>query len=383
MGLLTKLKRLTVRRLCGRPVHPSQILTPNPAQSADDSAGSKKRIRPAKISIVTDMIIKPKRKPSPMKTLRSLPTELLIQIATLLAPIDRASLAFTSSWLHGIFGNATKLNQYDRWQLLIRFEGDNIWPSEILCEICQKFHVPRKSRQRFTEKEGRRTCIRNGALYLQQYSISPYLSREIHFDVMAAISRSHHFTPTAPLPGEPSVEFVARYDHPENELAIRLQQSIHFSKTQEFDLPGEELHECVWTHKGDCWVNCQARSRLDSVLEGRIWSCGACSTDYAVNIIRSERSCANYIVMTSWKDVGSCIRRDDPRWKEHMEFGIYAGHKREEFGTIAGQIDKLTKGLGNEVYFFPRISKKKLREIFVVEGGCEEKMIIRSMEVDS
>ncbi|EGU78053.1 hypothetical protein FOPG_09248 [Fusarium oxysporum f. sp. conglutinans race 2 54008] len=462
MDLLDKLKSLTVRKPHGKSIPPSQMLIPKPVQSGHGSESSKKRVRPAHIPVaVIDIIIMTKPNSSPLKTLQSLPTELLIQIATLLAPIDRASLAFTSSWLHGLFGNATKLNGFDRWKLLKRLEQSNMWPSEILCEICQKFHEPRKSRRTFTQKEGQRACIRNGASHLQRLSISPYLSREIHFDVMAAISRSHHFTPKALLPGEPSVQFVAPYVNDEDELVIRLQQTVHFShqghvliksqrilfpgrdagreankiiqgtgtlhrvlqetselgticgharwadiypfitrpdeqfgwhqgqwsfrhsSLQEFDLPGEELQECLWTHKGDCWVNCQARARLDSALEGRIWSCGGCSTDYAVNIIRSESSCANYIVMTSWKDVGTCIRRDDPLWKEHMSYGVHAGHKREEFGKIAGEIEKLTKGPGRQVYYFPRISKKRLREMFINEGGCEEKMITRDVEVDS
>jgi hypothetical protein len=408
---------------------------------------------------VVHMISKPKSKSTPLKTLQSLPTELLIKVATLLAPIDRASLAFTSSWLHSIFGNALKLNQLDRWTFLRRLEDNNMWPSEVLCEICQKFHEPRKSR-RFTPKEGQRACIGNGSLALQRMVMSPYLSREIHFDVMAAISRSHHFTPDLPLPGEPSVQFVAPYANDENELVIRLQQSVHFSaeghvliksqrvlfpgrnagrgthkvlegtgilhrflsetyelgticghakwadlypfisspdkdfewprgqwsfrhsSLQDFDLPGEELQECLWTHKGDCWVNCQARARLDSALEGRVWSCGGCSTDYAVNIIRSENSCANFIVMTSWKDLGTCLRRDDPLWKEHMNFGVHAGHRREEVGNIAGEIENLRRGPGGHTYYFPHISRQRLRKMFIDGEGCEEKAITRDVEVD-
>ncbi|KAF4439049.1 hypothetical protein FACUT_4403 [Fusarium acutatum] len=351
----------------------------------------------------------PRTKQSSQTTLQRLPTELLTEIATLLAPIDRASLAFTSSWLHQLFSNATKLNEFDRWKFLRRLEQNYMWPSEILCEICRKFHEPRKSRQTITEKEGRRACINNDAPHLQRLSISPYLSREIHFDVMAAISRSQRFNPNPLLPGEPSIQFVAPFVNDHNELVIRLQQSVHISRQrhvllksqrilfpgrntgrephriiegienlhrffqesnelsticghakwtdlypfitrsdeefewprgqwsfrysglQEFDLPGEHLQECLWTHKGDCWLICQARARLDSALEGRIWSCGGCSTDYAVNIIRSESSSANYIVMTSWKDLGTCIRRDDPLWMEHMNYGVHAGHRREEF----------------------------------------------------
>ncbi|WKT52380.1 hypothetical protein QSH57_002894 [Fusarium oxysporum f. sp. vasinfectum] len=433
MDLLDKLKSLTVRKPHGKSIPPSQMLIPKPVQSGHGSESGKKRVRPAHIPVaVIDIIIMTKPKSSPLKTLQSLPTELLIQIATLLAPIDRASLAFTSSWLHGLFGNATKLNGFDRWKLLKRLEQSNMWPSEILCEICQKFHEPRKSRRTFTQKEGQRACIRNGASHLQRLSISPYLfegdSFRCHggyievspFHAKGATSRRAKCTVCGTrilFPGRDAgreankiiqgtgtlhrvlqetselgticgharwadiYPFITR---PDEQFGWHQGQwSFRHSSLQEFDLPGEELQECLWTHKGDCWVNCQARARLDSALEGRIWSCGGCSTDYAVNIIRSESSCANYIVMTSWKDVGTCIRRDDRLWKEHMNYGVHAGHKREEFGKIAGEIEKLTRGPGRQVYYFPRISKKRLREMFINEGGCEEKMITRDVEVDS
>ncbi|KAI1015330.1 hypothetical protein LB504_011025 [Fusarium proliferatum] len=319
-----------------------------------------------------------------------------------------------------------------------------MWPSEILCEICRKFHEPRKSRETFTEKEGRRSCIRNGAQYMQQLSISPHLSTEVYFDVMAAISRSHRIDPDTPFLGEPSVEFVALYTNDDDDPVVRLQQTVHFSQRhvilksqrilspgrntgrdpnkvlqgtetlhralewsselgticghakwidlypfitspekefkwhqgqwsfrhsslQEFDLPGQQLQECLWNHKTDCWLTCQARARLDSALDGRIWSCGGCSTDYAVNIIRSESSCANYIVMTSWKDLGTCTGRDDPLWQEHM----------------SSDIEKLMRGTRTRVYYFPQISKKRLREIFIDKGGDKEPKPNGRVEVES
>ncbi|KAI1039670.1 hypothetical protein LB505_008393 [Fusarium chuoi] len=461
MTLLGKLKRLIICRSHEKSAPESQMPIPNLVRSSDAPKSSESRVRSTKIPLgVDDMITMPKIKQSPQITLQSLPTELLTEIVTLLEPVDRASLAFTSSWLHGLFGNTTKLNGFDSWMLVKRLERSNMWPSEILCEICRKFHEPRKSRETFTEKEGRRSCIRNGAQYMQQLSISPHLSSEIHFDVMAAISRSHRIDPDTRFLGEPSVEFVARYINGNDDLFVRLQQTVHFSQRhvilksqrilfpgrntgrdtdkilqgtdtlhwalewsselgticghvkwidlypfitqpekefewnqgqwsfrhsslQEFDLPGERLQECVWTHKGDCWLTCQARARLDSALDGRIWSCGGCSTDYAVNIIRSESSCANYIVMTSWKDLGTCVGRNDPLWQEHMSSDVHAGHRREEFGTIAGQIEKLTRGARTRVYYFPQISKKRLREIFIDKGGDKEPKPNGRVEVDS
>ncbi|KAF4498108.1 hypothetical protein FAGAP_5700 [Fusarium agapanthi] len=467
MRLLDKLKRLAARKSHEKSPPESQMPRPKPARSSDVPESRKSRDRSVKepVGVIDRIIIprkkRPRKKRSPQITLQNLPTELLTEITTLLAPIDRASLAFTSSWLHKLFSNTTKLNGYDRWKFLSRLEQSYMWPSEILCEICQKFHEPRKSRQTFTEKEGRRACIGNGAAHLQRLSISPYLSSEIHFDVMAAISRSYRSNPDALIPGEASVQFVSPHLNDDDELVIRLQQTVHFSRQkhvllksqrilfpgrntgrepskviegietlrrafkdsyeigsicghvrwtdiypfithpdeefkwpqgqwsfrhsglQEFDLPGEQLQECLWTHKGNCWLTCQARARLDSTLEGRMWTCGGCSTDYAVNIIRSETSCANYIVMTSWKDLGTCIIRHDPLWKEHMISGPHAGHRREEYGMVAGQIEKLTRGTRKRVHYFPQISTRRLREMFIDEGGCGEPKLTGQVVVDS
>ncbi|SCV60118.1 uncharacterized protein FFFS_14687 [Fusarium fujikuroi] len=43
--------------------------------------------------------------------------------------------------------------------------------------------------------------------------------------------------------------------------------------------------------------------------------------------------------MTSWKDLGTCIRRDDPLWQEHLDSDIDAGHRCEEFESLKGVIE--------------------------------------------
>ncbi|KAF5978843.1 hypothetical protein FCOIX_5646 [Fusarium coicis] len=286
--------------------------------------------------------------------LKTLPTELVVKIATPLHPIDRASLAFTSSWLHRIIGNALKLNQFDRADFLRRLELDGMWLSEIFCETCQKFHEPRKSRD-FTPREARRACVKYGDPKLEEKSFSPYLE-DINFDIAAALSRlsrfRHKFNAESDLAAqlahlEDIVVCTTHYDYPENPH-VRVKQSIYYSEEdhiliksqrtlftgqstsrdllgilnradtlrgiiydapelsavcahatwsnlypflfhpddefkwrpgqwsfrkrsiQDFDLPGRALQQCMWTHKDDCWINCEARSRLDSCLNGRI-----------------------------------------------------------------------------------------------------------------
>ncbi|KAF5557908.1 hypothetical protein FNAPI_5281 [Fusarium napiforme] len=451
MTLLAKLRRLTVRQKHANPASKSHMLIPTRVNNIGVLEKAKRRLLPRKKPAAW----------SPPITLQSLPPELLTLIASLLAPIDRASLAFTSYWLHNLFKNATTLNGFDKWFFLCRLEQSHMWPDEILCDVCRKFHEPRKSRTFFTEKEGRRACVLNGAAHVQRSSVSPYLSRGVHFDVMSAISRSNRFIFGVLPPGQRSVKFVQPLFNDEGKLIIRLQQkmyissqkhiliksqrilfpgkntgrqpnkiiegvealhrtlqeseelgsicghakwtdmypfitqpdeefkwpvgqwSFRYSKMQEFDLPGQQLQECLWTHKGDCWLNCHARARLDSALEGRVWSCGGCTTDYAVNVIRSESSSANYIVMTSWKDLGTCSRRNDPLWKEHMNYGVHAGHKRTMIGTIAGQIETLVRAPDGFAHYFPKISKTRLREIFIDEGGDKGPTLNGNVEVDS
>ncbi|QGI71330.1 hypothetical protein CEK26_003667 [Fusarium fujikuroi] len=359
--------------------------------------------------------------------LKTLPTELVVKIATALHPVDRASLAFTSSWLHRIIGNALKLNRFDRSEFLRRLELDGMWLSAIFCEICQKFHEPRKSRD-FTPREARRACVKYGDPKLEEKSFCHYL-QDIHFDIMAALSRSSRFRHKATAESDFTAQTTYYPDDPENPR-VRVEQTIYYSgedhiliksqrtlftgestgrdllgilnrartlsriihdapelwavcphaswtelypflfrpddefkwrrgqwsfrkrSIQDF-LPGRALQQCLWTHKDDCWTNCEARSRLDSCLNGRIWSCGGCSTDYAINIIRSERSYNNYIVMTSWKDFGKCMDREDPVWKEHMQHTIHVGHRRSSYGNIAEHIEEVIRGPNEEAFYLP------------------------------
>ncbi|RBR15751.1 hypothetical protein FVER53590_25929 [Fusarium verticillioides] len=177
--------------------------------------------------------------------LKTLPTELVVKIATALHPIDRASLAFTSSWLHRIIGNALKLNQFDRSEFLRRLELDGMWLSEIFCEACQKFHEPRKSRK-FTPIEARRACIKHGDPKLEEKSFSPYLE-DINFDIVAALSRfnrfRHKFTAQSDFAAqwahlEDMVVCTTHYDYPENPH-VRVEQSIYYSEEDHIQIKSQ------------------------------------------------------------------------------------------------------------------------------------------------
>lgn len=126
-------------------------------------------------------------------TLQALPREVLIKIATYLNVINQACLAFTCRCTHQALGRALGLNPgHERYMFLRRLERDGMWPSEILCETCSKFHLPRRNRT-WNEYEGPRRCIQYGNGRALEYLESPYLPRQVHFDIVAAITRSYRF----------------------------------------------------------------------------------------------------------------------------------------------------------------------------------------------
>ncbi|KAF5637165.1 hypothetical protein F52700_4902 [Fusarium sp. NRRL 52700] len=166
--------------------------------------------------------------------LKNLPIELVVKIATALLPIDRASLAFTSSWLHSIIGNALKLNQFDRSEFLRRLERDGMWLSEIFCEICQKFHEPQQSRN-FTPREAQRACILHGDPKLGKQSFSRFPPEEINFNIVAALSRLSRFPHKSTVESdfaahqEDMIETDILYVNDKEDPHTRVEKSMYYS----------------------------------------------------------------------------------------------------------------------------------------------------------
>ncbi|KAF4985240.1 hypothetical protein FDECE_16710 [Fusarium decemcellulare] len=125
------------------------------------------------------------------KGLHDLPMELLIEIATQLCPLDRASLACVSRHTHMITSRALRLDWKLRFKLLERLESDGVWLPEILCSLCYKFHQPRDLV--WTEAEGHRECVLYGDPTIGRKTTSPYLPTQVYFDIVSAISRCSRF----------------------------------------------------------------------------------------------------------------------------------------------------------------------------------------------
>ncbi|KAK7402642.1 hypothetical protein QQX98_011622 [Neonectria punicea] len=128
----------------------------------------------------------------PKTTIQNIPAETLVEIATILSPVDRASFALAYRHTHGIIGRALRLDGANQYQLLSRLEGDGVLLTDILCSICRKFHPPRRNRA-WTAQEGLRDCVKGGAREVLQNSDSPFLPEEVYFDLVAAILRCHRF----------------------------------------------------------------------------------------------------------------------------------------------------------------------------------------------
>ncbi|KAF5549098.1 hypothetical protein FMEXI_4440 [Fusarium mexicanum] len=233
--------------------------------------------------------------------LETLPIELVIKIATALHPVDRASLAFTSSWLHSIIGNALKLNQFDRAEFLRRLELDGMWLSEIFCEICQKFHEPPKSRN-FTPKEARRACIHYEDPKLEKQSFSPFLSKEIHFDIMAALSRLSRFRHKSTYQSdfaanlEDMIEFITLYVNDEEDPHIRRKENIYYS---------EEDHILIKSER-TLFPGRSTGREVSGILEG------ACSLGWILHDCPELSTVCEHV---DWSDLYPFLFRPDDEFK--------------------------------------------------------------------
>ncbi|RMJ13313.1 hypothetical protein CDV36_006997 [Fusarium kuroshium] len=130
--------------------------------------------------------------PRPSNPFKVLPNELILELADVLNPADRASFAYTDRRAYHCIGGAFKFaSATDRLEFLTRLDRDGFFPFDILCHECGMFHPPR-SYSYWDEVEGRRACIRHGDsdVIRQGYLDSPFLPYHVFFDIVAAVCRS-------------------------------------------------------------------------------------------------------------------------------------------------------------------------------------------------
>ncbi|KAG4268200.1 hypothetical protein FPRO04_12592 [Fusarium proliferatum] len=233
---------------------------------------------------------------------------------------------------------ALKLNRFDRSKFLRRLELDGMWLSEIFCEICQKFHEPRKSRD-FTPREARRACVKYGDPKLEEKSFSPYL-QDIHFDIIAALSRSRRFRHKATAESdfaaqwyhlEDMVEWTTYYpDDPENPR-VRVEQTIYYS--------GED-HILIKSQGTLFTGESTGRDLLGILNRARTLS----------RIIHDAPELWAVCPHASWTELYPFLFRPDDEFKWRRGQWSFQ-HRRSSFGNIAEQIEE--RGSNKEAFYLP------------------------------
>ncbi|KAI8712310.1 hypothetical protein NCS52_01328800 [Fusarium sp. LHS14.1] len=129
--------------------------------------------------------------PKPRNPFNILPNELLMDIADLLDPADKASFAYTDRRAYFCAGKLDFLHSEDKVEFISRLDREGFMPFDILCHVCAKFHPPRGDRW-WTEAEGQRECILDGnsEVIQQGFLDSPFLPYHVYFDIVAAVCRS-------------------------------------------------------------------------------------------------------------------------------------------------------------------------------------------------
>ncbi|KAJ3528440.1 hypothetical protein NM208_g10196 [Fusarium decemcellulare] len=356
--------------------------------------------------------------PKAPKGLHNLPRELLIEIATQLCPLDRASLACVSRHTHMIAGRALRVDWKLRFKLLERLESDGVWLSEILCSLCYRFHQPRDLV--WTEAEGHRECVLYGDPTIARKTTSPYLPTQVYFDIVSAISRcsrfgsklydvdrlasSHHYkrdgakinrivsarvhqehviikTETVLFSGQnratalENVHNIERLIHDNAGLAPICGHGLWIDLLR-FAFPNivdslvsphfpplyrSEVQECLWTHERTCWTRCDVSSRLENWLR-TMFSCAHCATNFNASVVYLQDTQTKLLILTSWKDLGRCQDVTDIFWEGHLEHRPNR-HEQSFWPTVGRSIWHRFEGIAEDegdCVYSPRVSRRHI-----------------------
>lgn len=105
-----------------------------------------------------------------------------------------------------------------------------------------------------------------------------------------------------------------------------------------------------------------------------MFSCGACGTDSTINTIRMKTlpDEANFLVLTSWKDLGQCKDKLEAQWQQHLE--AYNSQEKEHrvLGSVAEEVDVMVKLEKSDwrhrpTYYYPAVSEERVLKLFLSE----------------
>ncbi|KPM40488.1 hypothetical protein AK830_g6060 [Neonectria ditissima] len=323
-----------------------------------------------------------------------MPAEVVYEISCHLPSIDRAALALASRQILHVLGeNVLKLEQSSKYALLRRLERDGGFKSDILCSLCRIFHPPRLCLT-WNPKDARRACVGSGQDDEVWAKItSPHLPRQVHFDIVAAITRNsrhgltqyttqmlasttyhHHedghtmiscYVSAKVVNGRlllkiekflfPRVERLGTLDavpklksmlirHPDLRACCAHYKwdSIHrfVFQPNPYEPDDTRRHNCLWTNGIYCWGDCCAS--LKQPCTGKIRDflstlrgCPKCHTDLAMTY-KNYNDEGTILILTSWKDLGAGLHVDDASWKSHRALDPVAEtpRRRPEIGSI-------------------------------------------------
>ncbi|RTE80169.1 hypothetical protein BHE90_005373 [Fusarium euwallaceae] len=326
--------------------------------------------------------------------LQALPRNMLVKIATYLSSVNRACLALTCRHTHQVLGRALRLAAYERYKFLRRLERDGMWPSKILCGACSKFHLPRLDRN-WDEHEGPRRCIQYGNGYPLQYLESPYLPRQVHYDIVAAITRSHRFNSRLY-----DINFLSSKDQYTagrvkitSNVSARHYKGAIVLKTELVLSAGKLAY--AWENMEKLEKMLQKSTKLENVCQHVKWTevlpflfrlqlptvrksgqsclgnhtgkeCKVSNKDlheclwthsqryYKISLVRQKGKSSemNSVVLTSWKNLGQCTNVFDDNWTSHMKTcRSDLQHRATELYDVARSYENPAKGLFDFEYY--------------------------------
>lgn len=343
---------------------------------------------------------------------------LVSQTCRHLSDVDRAALSLSCRQALSTVGRGVlKLSAEDKFLLLQRLERDGylMEEGEMLCPVCQYFHLPLDlARSRPGEEpsrfEGQRACLNHGTERMQAMGYGDMAP--LRFDMVAAILRSHrhkssfyrprilytlhHYSTGSKALGTISVRVRARVIHDQLivEPCISLYQRdpsvivpllkeflennhrlMHicehhewqhvlggFGPDADLDVLTRFAHHCVWGRK---------RSRREKEMRRGIEPpnrttrrnngtfCDDCCTAFIISCCGGGGD-GSVMVLTTWKNYGYGRDLDDPMWLSHTN--TIAGHDSRRYVPEMSAFEGTHFALGAEYCPFQwmREIKKKI-----------------------
>ncbi|KAH7142719.1 hypothetical protein B0J13DRAFT_445283 [Dactylonectria estremocensis] len=244
---------------------------------------------------------------------------------------------------------------------------------EILCSICRLFHLPRLTdRPTSNEAEAARPCCHYGNKWIQQRTASRNLPVGMHFDMVAAMTRSSrhqalYYKPRM-IEKRSHYSYLGVSPHLDLRHAVRIVDG-HFLVRKEICLYPDTMgsaslynvpnflkmmtslekvenccehvkwidtldflfdptlktwakHLCLWTHPERCkrlgpeGLGSMCQWPVGTMLH-TVYSCRVCYTGYSIGR-RDVVDGSTTVTFTSWKDLGCGKDIDDQFWKSHL-----------------------------------------------------------------